>query len=164
MMAMRDAAAAGLARLTPRRVQEVLDESISIAVDSRGEQALSEIFLERLCLAVGAAWIRVCESADTGLRGVLTAGDSAAAAACEHAEFLRETAAGVSGELRERVAANGVRCIAAATDLAPGLRWWSSWDSQLDPGWLSGQRVQWKFLPICDGGSLCRGCRDSVNG
>ena len=55
MMAMRDAAAAGLARLTPRRVQEVLDESISIAVDSRGEQALSEIFLERLCLVVGAA-------------------------------------------------------------------------------------------------------------
>lgn len=34
MMAIREAAAAGLARLTPRRVQEVLEESISFAVES----------------------------------------------------------------------------------------------------------------------------------
>ncbi|MGV2335737.1 MAG UNVERIFIED_CONTAM: hypothetical protein LVR18_17005 [Planctomycetaceae bacterium] len=82
---------------------------------------MSEIFLDRLRLSISAAWIRVCESTDTGLREVLTAGDSAAAAACEHSEFLRETAAGDPGELRERVAANGVRCAAAATALAPGI-------------------------------------------
>jgi multidrug efflux pump subunit AcrA (membrane-fusion protein) len=121
MMAMRDAAAAGLARLTPRRVQDLLDESITIAVESGREHSLSEIFLDRLCPAFGAVWIRVCESSDSGLRGVLIAGDSTAAAACEHVEFLRETAAGDPGELRERVAANGVRCTASATDLAPGI-------------------------------------------
>lgn len=121
MMAMRDAATAGLARLTARRVQEVLDESISAGVEFGRECALSEIFLDRLRAAVGAVWIRVCESSDSGLRGVLTVGDAASAAATEHAEFLWETAAGDPGELRERVAANGVRCVAAAADLAPGI-------------------------------------------
>jgi hypothetical protein len=121
MMAMREAAAAGLARLTPRRVQEVLDESISFAVESGREHTLSEIFLDRLRLSISAAWIRVYESADTGLRSVLTVGDGALAAASEHGEFLRETAAGDAGALRERVAASGVRCAAAAADLAPGI-------------------------------------------
>jgi len=121
MMAMRDAAAAGLVRLTPRRVQEVLDESISVGVESGREHALSEIFLDRLRVAVGAVWIRVCERSDSGLSDVLTVGNSAAATASEHLEFLRETATGDPGELRERVAANGVRCSAAVADLAPGI-------------------------------------------
>lgn len=69
MMAMRDAAAVAPVRLTPRRVQEVLDESITFAIECGREHALSEVFIERLCLAVGAAWIRVCESAENEVCG-----------------------------------------------------------------------------------------------
>jgi hypothetical protein len=78
-----------LFRLTPRRVQEVLDQAIADIADPAGHEVLSRLFLEGLRHLVDAQSIRVLELAPTGLQTTATTGTVTSAGVLESVLKLR---------------------------------------------------------------------------